>query len=82
MCLNDVRPNLAWALRKRLVSAHQVFVDQEEAFNALTNSIDADLITKWTEVIEAWEQDMSLDDPYQVVHTGRSFVLPYMGILR
>ena len=78
---DDVVPNLAWALRKRLASALQEFVDQEEAFNALTTSIDAKLITKWTEVIEAWEQDMSLNDPYQVVHAGRSFT-PYMRILR
>ena len=62
--------HLAWTLKKRLATGLSEFADQESIFNALTESINSETISKWKSTVEAWENDMSLDDPYQIVHDG------------
>ena len=62
--------HLAWTLKKRLANGLSEFADQESIFNALTDSINSATISKWKTTVEAWEKDMSLDDPYQIVHDG------------
>ena len=61
---------IAWSLRDRLRVAVKEFVEHNMLYEAFTASMLAENVVKWKAQIEAWEKDVSLPDPYQVVDTG------------
>ena len=66
--MNDLT---ALLLKKRLVIALEEFLEHQDLFDALSNSIkDRKLVIVWTAKVEAWEKDPSLDDPYEVALSG------------
>ena len=61
----------AFLLKKRLSVACAEFLEHQELFDALTESIkNKELIIVWTTKVEVWEKDPSLEDPYEVVMSG------------
>ena len=67
---------LAWLLKKRLTIAIEEFLEHQDLFDALTNSLkNKELVIVWTAKVEAWEKDPSLEDPYEVAVSGMSLYL-------